>query len=206
MYGQEVRQRRSFDDIMGDVEAEFSSPAKPSARPKQRKSFDDIADEVGVGRYGPPVTPDMLPPSPTSPAVAPTPDSPVGKPMMFTAPDVDASGRETGRGMVTTKPEGVAPLAPKRDPRQVQAARVARQINDLKKQSVSFFQQADQTPDTPANGGLNSRQQLRAKAEGSLEQANMLAKMPKAGMAICWKLGMETMPTQTVNENGPTPR
>ena len=176
MYGQEVRQRRSFDDIMGDVEAEFSAPAKPSARPKARKSFDDIADEVGVGRYGPPVTPDMLSSPTASPETASAPDSPVGKPMMFTAPDVDASGRETGRGMVTTKPEGVAPLVPKRDPRQVQAARVARQINDLKKQSVSFFQQADQSPDTPANGGLNAKQQLRAKAEGSLEQANMLAK------------------------------
>ncbi len=180
MYGQETRQRRSFDEIMGEVDAEFSAPVKPKLRPKApRPSFDQIAGDVEAEFSTPTfdqISEKLAVTSGTDPAKWAIPGTKTAKPAMRTGPDRDSQGVETGAGIVTTKPEGVAPKLRPIDPRARQAAKVAREIEGLKKQSVDLFQQADQMPAEYPVGFAQPRELLRAQAEGKLASANELAR------------------------------
>ena len=53
---------------------------------------------------------------------------------------------------------------------------LARKINEQRNEATRLFKQADSAPMERMGGAFNNQQQLRAQAEGKLEQANMLAK------------------------------
>jgi hypothetical protein len=152
VYDEQVEpQRRSFDDIAREVDEQAAPPLqKRSAPRKQRPSFDEIEESVygKRERYGPEIS----------------------------ASDLgDTSSQSSTSQSSTAIYDAYRPKRPSIS-RGVEAARTARQINDLKDQSVALFQRADKEPGFAVDGGLSFGQQLRAQAEGKLEQANMLAK------------------------------
>ncbi len=199
MYGQEIRPKRSFDEIARDVDAEFSAPIKPqSPSKKPRRSFDEIARDVDaefsavenaqsaptgkrqqvlsritalqdeLTQVTPQPTPNSAPPADTT------------KPMIWEAPEMNEEGLATGRGVVITKPEGVAPRAPRTaNPREREAARLIRDIEGRRNRATELFRLADAAERdlTGIDTGKSktNAQTLRQQAEAELYKANLFA-------------------------------
>lgn len=165
--------------LSGDSVDGVSNPAEHVRRVAEKwgefRRNEVSSEQPAVGVYGEPSVED--------------PDSPVGKPMMWTGPETDADGRETSTGMVTTKPAGVMAQLRPIAPRARQAAAVARQIEGLRKQSVELFRQADQTPADHPTGFAQQQELLRAQAEGKLASANELARRAQKQFADHLEIG-----------------
>jgi len=155
MYGQELTQaprpRRSLEEIYQDASTESDvlppKVSKPSGS-QVKAPRKSLAEIAGLKPYGPEISASDLGGASSQPS----------------------ANRSSAATYDTYQPKRPS------SSRGVEAARVARQINDLKDQSVALFQQADKEPGFAVDGGLSVGQQLRAQAEGKLEQANRLAK------------------------------
>lgn len=150
MYGQETsRQRRSFDDIAAEVDAEFDSPK--SAR-SNRPSFDDIARDVGADSF-------------SSPGVLEKPVNQTVKPKPLTT--TEKRFAEAGRAIRDI--EG-------RKQRAVSLFQEADRTPDTAIESIPRAQGSALPLLDSANKPVRRKDALRAQAEGELEIANQRGK------------------------------